>query len=383
MPGFTTKTNTDPGPFDALRPAGERASASERATRDGLDTLPDGLIGASNGAATAASTTAAGSERSAGALDERAAALDGRAPANDEGASAGTGEDGEYERLYRFQEIPVTAEMRRELLGAKLPLASVEQLADTQPPNKSSMSAPLGPGLVDRHGPTEPALMGPKASAASESAKHHRSLFERDSLLLESDSYSTTAPTLLSVRRRRMRNQRYVIGALAALGLAVLTGIAWRRATRPPTPVARDMVSDRAKTPHIAGNRPGSLSLSERPASDRSAAERPASERPASVEEPPRSERPIPSPLAPAPENVSAGSQTAQPSLPSPDATSSSPPSAGPRSTSSEPRPTARRVTPPPVPAKVSAAGSAAEPAKSPPASPATSKPFNPEELIF
>src|SRR5262245_41817076 len=154
MPVFTSKTSTDPGPFDALHPA-----PVEHATEQG------DLAGAP-----------------------------GTIPVD---------EDGELENLFRFQEIPVSAEMRRELLGAKLPLASADQLADTQPPHKSALSSPVaaGPALVDRHAPTEPALTVPQRLRELEPAKLERPL-------LDGDSYSTTAPTLLSVRRRRVRNRR-------------------------------------------------------------------------------------------------------------------------------------------------------------------------------
>src|SRR5688572_25451524 len=148
MPVFTTKPSTDPGPFDALHPAGEPARL-----------LADGH----------------GHDGHGGLRDSQHST---------QSATDETDEDGELDHLYRFQEIPVTAEMRRELLGAKLPLASVEQLADTQPPHKSSLSSPAGPVFVDRHGPTEPALLSPNASRPSELAKHDRPLLERERILL-------------------------------------------------------------------------------------------------------------------------------------------------------------------------------------------------------
>src|SRR5690349_5737262 len=140
MPVFTSKPSTDPGPFDALHPGAERGGADPTAQKN-THPPPDA-----------------------------------------------TDEDAELDSLFRFQEIPVSPEMRRELLGAKLPLASADQLADTQPPHKSSLSAPvgpapLGPGFVDRHGPTEPALMRPNALPESEPPN-----FETP--LLDGDSYS-------------------------------------------------------------------------------------------------------------------------------------------------------------------------------------------------
>lgn len=347
MSVFTTKTSTDPGPFDALHPAGERAAEGAKLV-DGFDTVPEGVMTLSDGRGTS----------------------DGQDDSQPGTAAGVTDDDSELDHLYRFQEIPVTAEMRRELLGAKLPLASAEQLADTQPPHKGSLSAPVGPTFVDRHAPTEPALVSPNASRASEPSKHDRPRLKRDRPLLESDSYSTTAPTLLSVRRRRLRNQRYVIGALAVMILAILSGVAWRRTTRPPVPLARDSVADRTKTPHIAGNRPGS----------------PA---------PPRENS-----KAKATESATSDSQSAQLSSRAADATSSSPQSADPGSASRSPQPVSPRVAPLPVPAAASPTEKHATSAsthasskrltgnteKAEPGSkiePAKSKPFDPEELIF
>jgi hypothetical protein len=375
MPVFTTKTSTDPGPFDALHPAGERAA--ERANRDGFDTLPEGLLADGHG------HDGHGHDGHGHERERRYAQRDSQQ--TPQSATDAPDEDGELDQLYRFQEIPVTAEMRRELLGAKLPLASVEQLADTQPPHKSSLSAPAGPAFVDRHGPTEPALVSPKASRASEPMKHDRPLLERERLLIASDSYSTTAPTLLSVRRRRLRNQRYVIGALAVMILAMVSGVAWRRITRPAAPVALDSVGARTKTPHIAGNRPGSPV----PRSASLPPERSA----------PR-ERVAASPPAPAIESANSDSQSAQLSSRATDATSSSPLTADSRSASGDSQPGSRRVLPQPVPAAASPTESHATsasghaPSKRPTGStdktapggkvePAKSKAFDPEELIF
>src|SRR6187402_3917009 len=112
MPVFTSKTSTDPGPFDALRPAAERGGPDRAGGIDDLDTTLD-------------------------ELDRPRGAQQSTQPVPD-----ATDEDGELDGLFRFQEIPVSPEMRRELLGARLPLASADQLADTQPPFKSALSAP-------------------------------------------------------------------------------------------------------------------------------------------------------------------------------------------------------------------------------------------------
>lgn len=203
MPVFTNKTSTDPGPFDALRPGPERKPAPG--------------IGAE---------VQKEAHSALGAADEAS----------------------EMERLYRFQEIPVSADMRRELLGAKLPLASADQLADTQPPYKSALSAPAASPPVDRHAPTEPALSGPLRAPDEDS--------ETGELpLADTGRYSTTAPTLLSVRRRRLRNQRLVGLALVAMLLAIFSGVAWRRYTRQHEATAR-AASTAPQAPRIAGNRP-------------------------------------------------------------------------------------------------------------------------------
>ena len=391
MPGFTTKPSTDPGPFDALRPASERAleratpPLSSRSLRDGLDP--------------GSGTTLGGR----GELEQ------GQTQQSTHLASSGTDEDGELDHLYRFREIPVTAEMRRELLGAKLPLASIEQLADTHPPHKSSLSAPsgtppMGGSFVDRHAPTEPVLPNPRQQAHDpEPLKHERQL-ERQ--LLDGDSYSTTAPTLLSVRRRRLRNQRYVIGVLAALSVAVLIGVAWRRYTRPPAPLARVPVEESAKKAHSAGNRPGG------PAPPRTLAP-PTTESIGAAVRTPGSPEPH-SPHSPDAEN-SELSQSAQLGSPAVDATSSSPLPADSRSASREPQPGS--ASPPQAPAvaqalsgesrasspstqsnhatskvpaatpnKVSDKASDNASNKAPPSStiePGKSKAFDPEELIF
>ena len=318
MPVFTSKTSTDPGPFDALHPA-----PVEHATE------PVNLAG----------------EPGAPSVDE----------------------DGELENLFRFQEIPVSAEMRRELLGAKLPLASADQLADTQPPHKSGLiapvPAPVGAALIDRHAPTEPALTVPQRLRDVEPAKVERPL-------LDGDSYSTTAPTLLSVRRRRLRNRRLVLAAMAAMVLAIMSGVAWRRYTRPPATLARDASSDRGTIPRIAGNRPASPPPAAGP-------DKPAGD---AIREPTDSE----------PENATTDSQSAQPSMPAADATSSSPLSADPRSASREiprasspitssPAPAVESQTVPRATSSVAPAAAAASDGRTQP----KGKTFDPEELIF
>jgi hypothetical protein len=362
MPGFTTKTSTDPGPFDALRPAGERSL--ERVTSaDGLDSTSDTTPGKS-----------------------------GEPQKSTHSASAGADEDSELDHLYRFQDIPVTAEMRRELLGAKLPLATIEQLADTQPPHKSSLSAPsgsvpMGASLVDRHAPTEPALPNPRPpqrARDAETLKHERQL-------LDGDSYSTTAPTLLSVRRRRLRNQRYVLGTLAVMTLAILIGVAWRRYTRPPAPLVRAPDAENVKKAHIAGNRPGSPAP---PRNFDAAAKDPN----AVNSEPSASER------------ANTDSQSAQLGSPATDATSSSPLSADSKSAGRDPQPASALPARAPVATRaaptemdtsspsseVPLKGSSGTANKSTPnksassskvlsgkVEPGTSNAFDPEELIF
>lgn len=373
MPVFTSKTSTDPGPFDALRPATDGERGLERTTLvDGLDPTFDQLDTTSSELV----TTPGGR----GGLQQ-----------SKHLASGATDEDGELDHLYRFQEIPVTAEMRRELLGVKLPLASVEQLADTQPPHKSSLSAPV-PSFVDRHAPTEPGLPSPRQLAHdAEPLKHERQL-------LEGDSYSTTAPTLLSVRRKRLRNQRYVIGALAAMILAIFSGVAWRRYTRPPASLERASAAEITKKPRIAGNSPGSVAPPHLDSSAGDAIE--VATTPTSASPDDENSEPSGS------ESATSDSQSAQLGSPATDATSSSPLSADSRSASRGPQPASAprapspgsaaaaapsdlRATPPSTPTPSTPA-----PSKAPTAShgsatpsgkvePGKSKAFDPEELIF
>lgn len=368
MPEFTSKTSTDPGPFDALHPAAERGAADptvQQGTHP-LHPLPDA-----------------------------------------------TDEDAELDSLFRFQEIPVSAEMRRELLGAKLPLASADQLADTQPPYKSSLSAPAGAGFVDRHGPTEPALLSPQGPRSAEPPQHEPSLPDRESYgtrdstgdsYNSSDSYSTTAPTLLSVRRRRLRNRRLVLAALGAMLVAMLSGVAWRRHTRPPgartheATAARDAArsrGDRAKAPRIAGNRPASAPAARGPETPaRGASEAAALPAPGSPLEPALDQNRD----SPGSETANLNSQSAQLSLPATDATSSPSRSADSRLVSRDaqranasnvqaPKPASgsrsepRSASPTPiaVPRDDADANRQADPAGKPP----KSKAFDPEELIF
>jgi len=381
---FTSKTSTDPGPFDALRPAAER-----------------GGVDPSRG------------------IDDFDATLEGPLPPqqNTHSAPSATDEDGELERLFRFQEIPVSAEMRRELLGAKLPLASADQLADTQPPNKSSLSAPVGaapsspalsspapigsapvgPAFVDRHGPTEPALMRPNALPESDPPNY-------EAPLLDGDSYSTTAPTLLSVRRRRLRNRRLVMAALGAMLLAMLSGVAWRRYTRQAELLARDSSADRTQSPRIAGNRPANPLAARSPeaparhATAAAVAPAPASAPGSPVDSPLGASSDREDPDTQRSESANPDSQSAQLSLSATDATSSSPLSAGSRSASRD----AQRANAPNAPASKPTLGSRSEPAsasQTPIAvprndadpnrqadsagKPTKSKAFDPEELIF
>ena len=316
MPVFTSKNSTDPGPFDALRPGPDREP--EPATR--------------------------GTQS---------------AEQKEQSALAAPDEVSEVERLYRFQEIPVSADMRRELLGAKLPLASADQLADTQPPNKSALSAPTASPVVDRHAPTEPALTGPARSPDRDAGKG-------EPPLADTDRYSTTAPTLLSVRRRRLRNQRLVALALAAMILAIFSGVAWRRYTRQQDATVRTASTARAQAPRIAGNRP-------------------AAPAPARIPEKQAGD-PIETPgstVDRAPEISGAHSENAQPNAITPDATRSSPLSPSPESAANDPMQaeteTARAA------ATQSAIGTPQGTIPTPrgTSAPSKRKAFDPEELIF
>ena len=373
MPVFTSKTSTDPGPFDALHPASERGSERVNVV-NGVGGLDPSAVGG------------AGLQQS------------------EHSAPRAADTESELDNLYRFQEIPVSAEMRRELLGAKLPLASVDQLADTQPPHKSSLSAPLGPGLVDRHAPTVPALRSPRRASEP---NHDPKLDSANADLppVDGDSYSSTAPTLLSVRRRRLRNQRLVMAALVAMMLAILSGVAWRRSTRPHV---QETHLDRGATAKIAGNRPAGANLPQHPdtradshadsqADKHAGGLNGAAALPTSVELADRGQD-----LQGA-QRTSSDSQSAQLGLPATDATSSSPlaadPSVSGHSPSPAPSPNSRspheastspstlsgskgRAEPQDaVEANKTTAGTKAAPKGQ--AGPSRTKGFDPEELIF
>lgn len=155
--------------------------------------------------------------------------------------------------LYRFQEIPVTDELRRELLEAKLPLVSAEQLVDTRPPNRAVMdqtgAAPLPLIGVDRSAPTEPAL--PRVEVEDDPEPDGSESTEPSS----DEVYSATAPTLLNMRNRRMRNWRFVVAALAVVAVALGAWLWVRESLQPSDPGSA--VNDRTKrTRHLAGSSP-------------------------------------------------------------------------------------------------------------------------------
>ncbi len=207
MAGFDSKTRTDPGPFkdpsqrDA-GPAPQRNDPTLReraARREAPDTEP-----ASDG----------------GHRVEEEFFAAGDAPA----AEAAGDLD-----LFRFQEIPVSSEMRRELLGAKLPLASAEQLLDTQPPGGSGeRSQPESVRRQQRARSesaagerTERPEAGEDARAADEWSPGNPDAGAPTEGADEAQYYSNTAPTLLNLRRRRARSRRVVVGVMAASGVLV------------------------------------------------------------------------------------------------------------------------------------------------------------------
>lgn len=273
MPVFTSKTTTDPGPFNAVAAPETQEVTPSTATEATKASTP-------SEAPRQTAETSTGS-RPTPAEVEPGGSHAGSSPAPDthstqqapESAHLGeqaTDDDEVLDRLYRFREIAVTAEMRRELLGAKLPLASPEQLADTQPPNRGELNASAHPpgAAINRNAPTEPSL-----SQASEVEQPARAtppeleLTPATALDTVEPSYSTSAPTLLSVRRRRSRNRRLVGLFLAALGLALVAGAFVKLLNAPEAP-GDAAANDRAPSQrHIAGNSPAT------PPSDRAKAD--------------------------------------------------------------------------------------------------------------
>lgn len=243
MSVFNSKTNTDPGPFDAVA-------------------APEGPAGTSPAAPSTASggTAAQPSPEPLASQPDSPAALPKARPASERNPldEPATDDEEELDRLYRFREIAVTAEMRQELLGAKLPLASLDQLADTQPPSRGALNTPAQPPAapINRNAPTEPTLDRPAGSTPPGVERAPARALD-----VVEPSYSTTAPTMLSVRRRRDRNRRLVGALIAALGVAILAGVIVKLVTG-PNPLRETATNDRAASqPHIAGNRPATPAL--------------------------------------------------------------------------------------------------------------------------